>query len=48
MNLTMFAMIRNNRSDPKICIKSFKNKAIGMSRTTSGGIGYYTVRKYAS
>ncbi|MBK7174464.1 MAG: SDR family NAD(P)-dependent oxidoreductase [Bacteroidales bacterium] len=43
----VFAMIRNNRSDPKICTKDFKNKLVVITGATSG-IGYYTVRKYAS
>ncbi|MBK6966414.1 MAG: SDR family NAD(P)-dependent oxidoreductase, partial [Bacteroidales bacterium] len=43
----VFAMIRNNRSDPKICTKDFKNKLVVITGATSG-IGYYTVRKYAA
>jgi NAD(P)-dependent dehydrogenase (short-subunit alcohol dehydrogenase family) len=41
------AMIRNNRLDPKICSEDFKNKLVVITGATSG-IGYHTVRKYAS
>lgn len=41
------AMIRNNRSDPKICSEDFKNKLVVITGATSG-IGYHTARKYAS
>jgi retinol dehydrogenase-13 len=43
----IFAMIRNNRRDPKICIDDFHNKLVVISGATSG-IGYHTARKYAS
>jgi len=42
----IFAMIRNNRSDPKICGESFENKLVVITGATSG-IGYHTARKYA-
>jgi NAD(P)-dependent dehydrogenase (short-subunit alcohol dehydrogenase family) len=41
------AMIRNNRSDPKICTEDFKNKLVVITGATSG-IGYHTARKYAA
>jgi len=40
-------MIRNNRLDPKICTNDFKDKLVAITGATSG-IGYATVRKYAS
>lgn len=43
----IFAMISNNRKDPKICTEDFKNKTVVITGATSG-IGYHTVRKYAS
>jgi NAD(P)-dependent dehydrogenase (short-subunit alcohol dehydrogenase family) len=43
----IFAMIRNNRLDPKICTESFNNKLVVITGATSG-IGYHTARKYAS
>jgi len=43
----IFAMIRNNMSDPKICTDSFNKKLVVITGATSG-IGYYTARKYAS
>jgi retinol dehydrogenase-13 len=43
----IFAMIRNNRLDPKICTRDFKDRLVVISGATSG-IGYYTARKYAS
>jgi retinol dehydrogenase-13 len=43
----IFAMIRNNRSDPKICHEDFKNKLIVITGVTSG-IGYHTAGKYAA
>lgn len=43
----IFAMIRNNRSVPKICSEDFKNRLVVITGATSG-IGYYTARKYAS
>jgi retinol dehydrogenase-13 len=43
----IFAMIRNNRLDPKICKEDFNQKLVVITGATSG-IGYYTARKYAS
>lgn len=43
----IFAMIRNNRKDPKICSDNFKGKLVVITGATSG-IGYHTARKYAS
>jgi retinol dehydrogenase 13 len=43
----IFAMIRNNRSDPKICTEDFNQKLVVITGATSG-IGYFTTRKYAS
>jgi len=43
----IFAMIRNNRRDPKLCKEDFNNKLVLISGATSG-IGYHTARKYAS
>jgi retinol dehydrogenase-13 len=43
----IFAMIRNNRSSPKICTEDFKQKLVVITGATSG-IGYFTARKYAS
>lgn len=43
----IFAMIRNNRSDPKVCTEDFSNKLVVITGATSG-IGYNTARKYAS
>ena len=43
----IFAMIRNNKSDPKICDSSFKGKLVVLTGATSG-IGYLTAKKYAS
>jgi len=43
----IFAMIRNNRLDPKICTEDFKNKLVVITGATSG-IGFYTARKYAA
>lgn len=43
----IFAMIRNNRLDPKICKEEFKNKLVVITGATSG-IGYFTALKYAS
>lgn len=43
----IFAMIRNNRLDPKICTDEFAHKLVVITGATSG-IGYYTARKYAS
>ncbi len=43
----IFAMIRNNRSSPKICTGDFKKKLVVITGATSG-IGYVTARKYAA
>lgn len=43
----IFAMIKNNRRDPKICTDDFKNRLVIITGATSG-IGYHTARKYAS
>jgi retinol dehydrogenase 13 len=43
----IFSMIRNNRSDPKICTENFNQKLVIITGATSG-IGYITARKYAS
>jgi retinol dehydrogenase-13 len=43
----IFAMIRNNRLDPKICSENFDNKLVVITGATSG-IGYYAARKYAA
>jgi retinol dehydrogenase 13 len=43
----IFAMIKNNRSSPKICTDEFKNRVVVITGATSG-IGYFTARKYAS
>jgi short-subunit dehydrogenase len=43
----IFAMIKNNSKDPKICHNDFKNKLVVITGATSG-IGYVTARKYAS
>jgi retinol dehydrogenase-13 len=40
-------MIKNNRRDPKICTKNFRDRLVVISGATSG-IGYQTVRKFAS
>ncbi len=41
------AMIRNNRSEPRVCTEDFHNKLVVITGATSG-IGYFTARKYAS
>jgi NAD(P)-dependent dehydrogenase (short-subunit alcohol dehydrogenase family) len=41
------SMIRNNRSDPKICTENFDQKLVVITGATSG-IGYLTAQKYAS
>jgi FlaA1/EpsC-like NDP-sugar epimerase len=41
------AMMKNNKSDPKICNDDFKDRLVVVTGGTSG-IGYYTCRKYAS
>jgi retinol dehydrogenase 13 len=43
----IYAMIRNNMADPKICADDFTNKLVVITGATSG-IGYQTARKYAS
>ncbi|MFC2161230.1 SDR family NAD(P)-dependent oxidoreductase [Acidobacteriota bacterium] len=43
----VWAMIKNNRLDPKICPQDFSNRLVVMTGATSG-IGYYTAKKYAS
>jgi short-subunit dehydrogenase len=43
----IFAMIRNNKSDPKICDNTYDDKLVVITGATSG-IGYLTARKYAS
>ncbi len=43
----IFAMIRNNMSDPKICTDRLDGKLVVITGATSG-IGYHTARKYAS
>jgi retinol dehydrogenase 13 len=43
----IFAMIRNNRKDPKMCADEFKDKLVVITGATSG-IGYVTARKFAS
>ena len=43
----IFAMIRNNRLDPKICTEDFNKNLVVITGATSG-IGYYTARKYAA
>jgi len=41
------AMIRNNRSAPRICADDFNSKLVIITGATSG-IGYHTARKFAS
>jgi retinol dehydrogenase 13 len=41
------AMIRNNRSSPRICADDFNHKLVVITGATSG-IGYFTALKYAS
>ena len=43
----ILAMIKNNRSEPKIHTGDFNNKLVVISGATSG-IGYHTARKYAA
>ena len=43
----IFAMIKNNRLDPKICTEGFNHKLVVITGATSG-IGYSTARKFAS
>jgi len=43
----IYAMIRNNKLDPKICSEDFDSKLVVITGATSG-IGYYAARKYAA
>ena len=43
----IFAMIKNNRLDPKVCNSDFTNRLVVITGATSG-IGHITARKYAS
>lgn len=43
----VFAMIKNNRLDPKICTDDFQGKLVVITGATAG-IGHATARKYAS
>lgn len=43
----IFAMLGNNRKDPRLCPATFKDKLLAITGATSG-IGYITARKYAS
>ena len=43
----IFAMIRNNQLDPKVCTEDFNQKLVIITGATSG-IGYFTARKYAA
>ena len=43
----IFAMVRNQKLDPKICTNDFKNRLVVITGATSG-IGYITAQKYAS
>lgn len=43
----VYAMIKNNRLDPKLCPDLFMDKLVVITGATSG-IGYVTARKYAS
>jgi len=43
----IFAMIRNNKADPKRCDNNYDGKLVVITGATSG-IGYLTARKYAS
>jgi NAD(P)-dependent dehydrogenase (short-subunit alcohol dehydrogenase family) len=43
----IFAMIRNNKSDPNQCDDTYDGKLVVITGATSG-IGYLTARKYAS
>jgi NAD(P)-dependent dehydrogenase (short-subunit alcohol dehydrogenase family) len=43
----IWAMIKNNMSDPRVCEDHFHNKLVVLTGATSG-IGYYAARKYAS
>ncbi len=43
----IWAMIKNNRRDPRIHTEDFNNKLVVITGATSG-IGYHTARKYAA
>jgi retinol dehydrogenase-13 len=43
----VFEMIRNNSRDPAVCVDDFHGRLLVITGGTSG-IGYYTIRKYAS
>jgi NAD(P)-dependent dehydrogenase (short-subunit alcohol dehydrogenase family) len=43
----IFAMIKNNRRDPRICTNDFRDRLVVISGATSG-IGYHTAKKFAS
>ena len=43
----IFAMIKNNRRDPRICTNDFRDRLVVISGATSG-IGYLTAKKFAS
>jgi retinol dehydrogenase 13 len=43
----VFEMIRNNRRNPAVCVDDFRERLLVITGGTSG-IGYYTIRKYAS
>ncbi|NDP21105.1 MAG: SDR family NAD(P)-dependent oxidoreductase [Paludibacter sp.] len=43
----IFAMIKNNGLDPKICTEDYKNRFVVITGATSG-IGYVTARKFAA
>ncbi len=43
----IFAMVRNLRSDPKICLDDFQHRLVVITGATSG-IGYATAKKYAA
>jgi len=43
----VFAMIKNNHKDPKICDIAYKDKLVVITGATSG-IGYLVAKKYAS
>lgn len=43
----IFEMIRNNSRNPAVCVDDFHDRLLVITGGTSG-IGYYTIRKYAS